>query len=341
MKAFKVAAGVAAFAAGLTLASAAPADEPADGFVFDAMTAPATVSYAGTVEVRSAANQQSEASVYHIEHRAPNLTARSYLSPPDLRGDSIVSRGDASYFVDVRRHRVVQTENDASKDQIARDDNYLLLRANYRAVKQASEPFAGRRVRTVALINRYTHRTTMLVRIDEATKLVLDKQQFAPDGSLVSEMRFRDVRYTADLSDGDFSVPKEFALVRGPKFDEASKDVAQVVRSTKFEARGPRFLPEGFSPIEGDVIDVRSVPTLHLLYSDGIRTVSLFENAGATGLDLQRWRPHAIDVAGHAAQFAEQGPTALLTWTDGSLHCALVGELDLGELKHIAASLGP
>jgi negative regulator of sigma E activity len=341
MKCFKVAAGAAAFAASLSLASAAPNDEPADGLVFDAMTAPTTVSYTGTVEVVSIGNQGSEASVYRIEHRAPNLTERLYMSPPRLRGDSIVIRGEQSFFVDVRRHRVLQTENDAANDQIARDDNYILLRANYRAVKQSAESFDGRDVRSVTLINKYTNHVTMLVRIDEQTKLVLDKQQFASGGSLVNEVRFESVRYTSDIPDADFSLPKEFASVRGPTFGEPSKDVAQVVRGAGFPARGPKFLPDGFSPVEGHMIDVKSTPTLHLLYSDGIRTVSLFENAGDAGLDLQPLHPQPASISGHAARYAEQGPNALLTWTDGPLHFALVGDLRLDELQRIAASLEP
>jgi negative regulator of sigma E activity len=336
---FKLVAGAAAIAASLSLASAAPSDEPADGFVFDAMTAPSTVSYTGTVEVVSIGNQGSQASVYRIEHRAPNLTERFYMSPPRLRGDSMVTRGEQSFFVDARRHRVLQTQNDAANDQIARDDNYILLRANYHAVKQAKESLDGREVRSVALINKYTSHVTMLVRIDEETKLVLDKQQFASDGSLVTEVRFEDVRYTADIPEADFTLPKEYETVRGPTFDEASKDVAQVVRNAGFPARGPKVLPDGFSPVEGHMIAVKGVPTLQLLYSDGIRTVSLFENTGNATVDLQPLHPLTSTFSGRTASYAEQGPDMLLTWTDGPLHFALVGDLRLDELQRIATSI--
>ncbi|MBV8371813.1 MAG: hypothetical protein JOY69_01010, partial [Candidatus Eremiobacteraeota bacterium] len=301
---FKLAAGAAALAASLSLARAAPSDEPADGFVFDAMTAPSSVSYTGTVEVVGIGNQAAQASVYRIEHRAPNLTQRLYMSPPRLRGDSLITRGERSYFVDVHRHRVLQTENDAANDQIARDDNYILLRSNYRAVKQSQESFDGRQVRGVALINRFTNHVTMLVRIDEDTKLVLDKQQFASDGSLVSEVRYESVRYTSEIPDTDFNLPRAFETVRGPTYDEASKDVAEVVRDAGFPARGPKFLPDGFSPVEGHMIAVKGVPTLQLLYSDGIRTVSLFENTGATTVDLNPLHPQTAAIAGHSASYA-------------------------------------
>lgn len=341
MKRLTIAAGAVAVAASLTLASAAPSDEPADGFVYDAMTAPATVSYSGTVEIVDIGNQHSEAAVYRIVHRAPDLTQRTYMSPPKLRGDSVLSRGDESYFIDVRRHRVVQSENDASNDQIARDDNYLLLRANYRAVKGDADAFDGRQTRTITLVNKFTGHPTMLVRVDERTKLVLDKQQFAPDGSLASETRFQDVRFSSDLPSADFNLPKAYPLVRGEKIGEPSKDVAEVVRTAGFAAAAPRFLPDGFSPIEGHVIAIKGVRTLHVLYSDGIRTVSLFENPGASGLDLARLHPQPLKIGDRDAQYAERGTTTLLAWNDGSLHCALVGELPIDELQRIAGSVSP
>ena len=64
-------------------------------------------------------------------------------------------------------------------------------------MKRSPESFDGRAVRDVTLINKYTNRTMMLVRIDEQTKLVLDKQQFASDGAMVSQMRFEEVSYSS------------------------------------------------------------------------------------------------------------------------------------------------
>lgn len=337
----KIAAGIAVVATSLSLASAAPGDEPADGWVFDAMVAPQSVSYVGSVQAVSIANDGSQAYVYRIEHRAPNLTLRTYLSPPRLRGDEIVTRGQQSSFVDVRHRRVQASDNAAADDQIARDDNYLLMRANYRAVKRSAESFDGRQVRDVALINKYTNRVTMFVRIDEQTKLVLDKQQFASDGSMIDEMRFEDVRVNSVVPDADFSVPHDFAVVPGPSFGVPSKDVSEVVRSAGFSARVPTFLPDGFSPVDGHVIAVKRIPTLHVLFSDGIRTVSLFESSGSADLDLRPMHPRTVSVSGHDARYAEQGPTALLAWADGSLHFALLGDLRLEELKRIAASLEP
>jgi negative regulator of sigma E activity len=339
MKRVTLAACCGAMVASLSFAAAASPDEPADALVYDAMAAPATISYEGTVQTVRIGNDGSEASVYRIEHRAPNETLRRYTSPSSLAGDYVVSKGAQSYSVDVNRKRVVTGENDAVNDQIAVDNNYLLLRQNYRAVRRGLESYDGRSAVDVALVNNYTHRTTMLVKIDSRTKLVLDKQQFAGDGSLIAETRFEDVRYASSLPDGDFAVPAGYPTERGTRFAAPSDDPHAVAAGAGFTAHEPTFLPDGFSPVEGSVATLHGVRTLHVLYSDGLRTVSLFENDGSAAIDMSRLHPAATSIGARDAQYAERGPTTIVAWHDRSLHYALVGELQLDELKRIAASI--
>lgn len=329
----------AALIVGLSLAGASGGEEPPDGWIVDAMAAPTLISYSGTVEVVRFGRNGSEASVYRIQHRAPNLTQRIYTSPDSLRGDEVVTRGDDSFAVDVQRHRIVETKNQASDDQIARDDNYLLLRANYRAVSQGSQTIDGRDVRDVALINKYTHASTMLVRIDAATKLALEKEQYASDGAMVSQVRFQDVRYGVTIPDSAFAVPSAYTTVRDTNIGKPSDDVDAVVRDAGFSARCPHALPEGFTAVEGRIVHPKHLPTVHVLYSDGIRTVSLFEYSGSRALDLAGADPVATSVGGHEAHYLERGAATLLTWNDDALHYTLVGDLTLQELQKLAQSI--
>ncbi len=167
---------------------------------------------------------------------------------------------------------------------------------------------------------------------------MLDKEEFAPDGSLVSEVRFDEIRFAPAMPASDFALPTQYARVPGPVFGEPSEDLDRVVRNAGFAAREPRSLPDGFSPVEGSLVELRGVLTVHFLYSDGIRTVSLFENAKASTLDMTRLQPQALQVDGRDAQYAEDGSTALLAWSDGNLHYTLVGELGLVDLRQIAPS---
>jgi negative regulator of sigma E activity len=305
-----------------------------------AMAAPSTVSYTGVVEAIRFGSSQTQAAVYRVEHRAPNLTLRVYDAPSALSGDCVVAKGDLFFSVDVRRHRIVETQNDAIDDLSALRADNALLRANYRLNRSGSENFDGRPVLDLSLLNKYTGRATMRMRIDETTKIVLDQEEFSSDGAPVSELRFEEIRYAAPVSARDFALPKGYALVRGPTFGESSESPARVTGSAGFSVREPRSLPDGFAPVETSLVEMSGVRTLHLLYSDGLRTVSLFENATASTLATPGLHPRSLRVAGYDAEYVEDGPTALLAWNDGTLYYTLVGELGLVDLQRIATVIG-
>jgi outer membrane lipoprotein-sorting protein len=306
-----------------------------------AIDAPKHLSYTGEVQVLRFGERKSEAAVYRIEHRAPNMTRRWYLAPTGLFGDSIISRGEMTYSIDVKRSRVVVAQDDNIDDQVAEDDNFALLSANYTASFAPDEIFDGRPVRVVLLTNKFTGENTMRVRIDTATHLVLNKEIYAEGGSLSSQTRYEKIHFTSDIPAAVFDVPKTLTRVNGATRALPSSDVSKVIDTAGFKALGPKYLPEGFTPVEGDVIDIKGTRTLHLLYSDGIRTVSLFENQGSSSVDFARYRPQSTKIEKHDAQYVEEGQTTVLAWAESGLHFTLVGELTLAELQKIAASVVP
>lgn len=324
----------------LALAGAAPLEANSVDIVLLAAAArPANVSYSGTVQVLRIGSRSSQTAVYRVEHRPPDLTRRIYESPSSLAGDSVVSNGNISFAVDARRHRVVETRNDAAGDSPAIDANFALLRDNYRIVGKGLELFDGRQTDDVMLVNKRTGHPTMLVRIDRESKVVLEKQEFGPDGALVSELRFEEIRYGGAVPQSDFDIPKQYARIRGPVFSAPSEDLGRIVQDAGFAVRKPRGLPDGFSIVEGSVVEMRGVRMVHLLYSDGIRTISLFESAKAAALDTAGLQQREVSIAGRSAQYAEDGPMALLAWNDGTLYYTLVGDLGLVDLPSIATEI--
>ncbi len=321
--------------------TAATPDEAPNTLLHEAMSAPTRVSYVGEVQTLRFGSQRSEAAIYRIEHRAPDLTRRWYLAPQGLYGDSIISRGEMTYSVDVHRERVVVTQDDAIDDQVAEDDNFSLLTSNYGAVYGPDETLDGRAVKVILLNNKHTGETTMRVRIDAASKLVLSKEQYAANGSIVAQTRFQALRYESGIPAAIFDVPSAMPREKGPSRGIPSNDLAQLVKSAGFAAQGPKYLPEGFVPSAGDVADIKGVRSLHLLYSDGIRTVSLFQNAKDAAVDMSKYRAAETRVENNDARYVQEGPTTLLAWSEAGLHLALVGDLNLEELRRIAASVVP
>jgi negative regulator of sigma E activity len=305
-----------------------------------AMQAPSHVSYVGEMQTMRIGDQHGEVAIYRVEHRAPDMTRKWYLAPEALYGDSTISRGSVSFAVDVKRNRVVVSENGALDDPDVLAGNFDLLVKNYRAVFGPNETFDGHPVRVITLINKYTGETAMRVHVDAQNDLVLERERFASNGSVVEETRFEHIRYSNDIPPAVFAMPAKMDVVQGDARTKPSSDVNAIANTAGFAARTPPYLPEGFVPVAGYVVEINGVRTIHLLYSDGIRTVSLFEDKGPNSVDLQRYHPTAAAVGSDAAQSAEQGSTRLLVWTAAGVHYSLVGDLTQAELEKIADSLG-
>lgn len=305
------------------------------------MLAPRHVSYVGEVQVLRIGEQHTDASIYRVEHLAPDRTRRWYVAPQSLYGDSMISDGRQTFSIDAKNDRVVVSNDDDLDDQVAEDDNFGVMMANYNAVYGPSETLDGRAVRVVLLNNRYTGATTIRLRIDAKTGLVLERQQYGGNGSLIEQTRFEQIRYTNAIPVGLFTVPANLRRVRADAHTPGSEDVSKVVAQAGFTTASPKYLPEGFTPVSADVSMVHGVKTLHILFSDGIRTVSLFQNDKGATADLSRFHPVPVKIGDREGRAVEQGPTTLLAWSDGARHFALVGDLSRNEMQKIASSVLP
>ena len=158
-----------------------------------------------------------------IEHRAPDQTRRTYLTPRVLYGQFVISRGAMSWDVDPQRKRVVVSENKAAVDPVAVVDDIALVDGNYRAVRTATGNIANRKVDVVDLVSRYTGERAMRLWIDTQTHVVLAKEAYHSDGSLAWSTRYEDIRYTDDIPPSIFSstISAGYVTVHGRSYKTA------------------------------------------------------------------------------------------------------------------------
>lgn len=309
----------------------------------DAVAAPKSVSYDGEVQSTHWGPGAAISTIARIDHLAPDLTRRLYVAPEDAYGEFIITRGTTSYEFDVKHNRIIQIHNPSLASQVALNDNFALLISNYKPVMGPSEPVAGRDTATISLVNKFTGVRSMKLWVDKETKLILAKEIYHSNGSIATRVRFDEIRYTKNMPADLFStsVPSGFTMTLGYQFSTISTDIDRMTHSAGFDVQGPRYLPDGFSILSADLTAVSGIRTLHLVYSDGVRMISLFENAGDAAADFGTARPKETRIENHDARFVTEGPTTLLVWHDRGLSFALVGDLELSELKAIAASIVP
>ncbi|MFY9780154.1 MAG: sigma-E factor regulatory protein RseB domain-containing protein [Candidatus Baltobacteraceae bacterium] len=330
------------FALAGTCAAAAPPVDPGV-LLRESVEAPEAVSYVGQLQTVRFSSNHANATIVRIEHRAPSLTRRWYLAPESLYGDYTITRGIETFEFDTKRGQITVSRNPELDDVVATEGNLDRVLANYRPIYDGKEILAGRPAVSVVLLNKFTGERAVRVWIDEQTHLLLKKEEYHANGAVAAEIRFEDLRYTDKIPDDVFSTDKPggFTEIAGHVAVTPSSDVARVIREAGFSPYTPRDLPQGFQLVSGDVSNVGSVKTLHLLYSDGLRSISLFENATGAAADFGTLHPKETAFEGHQAQYVEDGPTTLLTWYEHDLHFALVGDELLTELVAIAKSVVP
>lgn len=339
----------AGLAAAVAVAAPTPSPKPAaarinsDVLVRTALEATKHVSYVGQVETTRWGSRAATATIQRVEHLAPSQTRRTYLAPEDQYGEYSVNDGTTTRKFDPRHNRVLVTDSPSgNRRATGPNGNVVLLEQNYRAVLGPVDVIAGRPATTVWLVNRYTGVRAMRLWIDNATKVVLSKEAYHADGSLAWRMRFDEIRFTAEIPRDIFStsVPTGFQ-VTDRRFNELSTDMQRMIDEAGFKSVGPRYLPDGFNIVGADVSQVNGVRNLHFVYSDGVRTVSLFENNAGAEADFGTLKPAVTRFEGHDARYVKDGPTTLLSWHEHGLAFALVGDLDLRELIQIATSVVP
>jgi negative regulator of sigma E activity len=329
------------------IASTAPLDPTA--LLRASIDAPKSVSYVGQFETVRFSSSHAVATIVKVEHRSPAETRRWYVAPDALYGDYVIQRGAAVYEFDTKHDKVTVTHNPLLDDQVATADNFDRVLENYRAIDDGPGMIAEHPTDSIELVNKYTGERAIRVWLDAKTHLVLKKEEYHGNGAVASQTLFDDLRYTSSIPEAVFStaLPGGFSEENGTELSMPSTDIDRTIKDAGFKPYTPKDLPQGFVLTSSAVDTVPQsgasggVRTLHLLYADGLRSISLFENSNGASADFGNFRPKSIRFEDHDASYVEEGPTTLLTWKEHGLHFALVGDLLLPELVAIAKSVVP
>jgi hypothetical protein len=154
-----------------------------------------------------------------------------------------------------------------------------------------------------------------------------------------------DILYYEFLDDGPGYMSPGI-IVRGPSSQqEISSPEAPVIsnghtltlsearQAVNFDFVSPLWFHPGYSLDQ--IRRIEDCDALQLLYTDGISSVSLFEQPldGQRGLSRQDFREYAVYSK------AEQSEGIILAWRDDELSYVLIGNTDMSQLMDIAQSI--
>ncbi len=315
--------------------------------------APSEVSFSGSFTEVDVYNGASRRMVVDIVHRTTGEDRVVIVAPPALaarfRGRHIGT--GMSHFVSPGSFRIF---SHGFRSRLNHDLSLLL--ANYTLRAESGVRIAGRDTYEIEFIPKYPDRETKEIWVDAGTGIVLRASIDRPFNSESRLVSFTSVRFSPDswtLTNpaegprGDLPapfVPPGGSEDGGPWIGALSPEVVRQLdgyaRSEPFVLLSPAYLPTGFILDEVGQFRPRgrfySPPGVHILYTDGLSSISLFLQVEAP-LWPNRIREFFLgDPAARRVQ--ERGFTVFEGMKCGTRY-VLVSDIGGDELAKMASSL--
>lgn len=301
-----------------------------------AVSADDRVSFSGTITSLVYGREATAATIVRVEHRAPNQWRLWYVAPADAYGRLILSNESVQYQYEPKTGKVFSND---WVSPLASALDIGLIRRNYTVQVAEQATIAGRSARTLSLVSNYSHTLAQRLWIDTATNLVLRRETYHADSTLAAKTQFDNITFVNDLPPDLFkmNVPAGMTLVPGTDYGTSIPDLPSLTNQLKFKAVAPRDLADGFRFEKGSVEMRGGVQSAEFVYSDGLRSVSLFENPTASYPVFDGPAPKPIQVGKESGKYQALTGQTLLSWNEAGLNFTMVGDIAPKELARIGA----
>ena len=298
------------------------------------------ISYTGTTTSVIYNDHGADSTVVRVDHEAPSKWRMWYVAPADAYGRLIVSDETTTYQYEPKT-ATVYSEAWEEAPALTLDLDTAKVLKNYSGDIGPSADVAGRKAITISLVSKYTGVLAQRVWVDAQTKIVLERETYDADGTISSKTSFDTIRIVNDLPKDlfDLSVPAGMHVEPGTTYGKAVSSIDAIRSGVPFTIISPQYVPQGFTFDQASLGVRGGIQTVQLLYTDGLRDFSVFENATDRLPDLVS--PRQFDVDDTTGITDEIAGETLLSWNANGLNITLVGDMPAKLLARIGASVRP
>ena len=262
------------------------------------------------------------AETLHIVHRNADGQSGERIVSMDGVGREIVRQGDRvqGIFPD-RRIVLFETRSDVSPLVSALPSNTAELDPHYEITLGDSARVAERVVQVLEIKPRDEFRYGYMLWLDRETAMPLQSQLVDEQGQIVEQILFTDIEVPADIPAAALEATIDttgFTTLRAP---EAAPLAAEIPWRAATVPGGFKLSVATQSPIAGS-----DTPVEHLVYSDGLATVSVFIEDPATKAEV-------------GEGFSTVGSTNAYSLTLRGRKVTAMGEVPRQTVRTIASSL--
>ena len=283
-----------------------------------------------------------------VSHLPPSLDAIVYTAPRARRGRVIVQNRNQQWTYIPQRSLVVHSFEPADPTPPEQNQQFNLLVSNYSlTVLPKPTVIAGRKAFGVFIMPHATGRPYDHLWIDPYTGVVLRREKYHADGSMASVSYFSDIKFkpSPPLSAADFT-PKRWAAlkprqVEQPTLSEISLNPGKLPPPFAGKATVPLSLG-GYALQKATVLGTGRKASLHLVYSDGLNTLSMFESLRHSTAPTHVPSSRAVAVGkGRTATVSQRYSYAILNWDASTVNYTLVADMSVRTLIALSQTADP
>jgi outer membrane lipoprotein-sorting protein len=274
----------------------------------------------------------------HVVHGVKGQYRMEYVQPAAAKGRVVYSNGQTQWQYEPRRNLLATTNLVPESEQNERDTEDLVAR-NYKIVLVSEdETTTGRPSSLLELLPRQEGKSSQKRWIDRQTFKTLRIETHYPDGILARRIAYTSVVLPAQVASRDFAPPTSPSLRRVTTPASSNilpmHDQTAPVRSLGLRAEAAL----GFQLTQVASSPVEEAQTAHLLYSDGIESVSVFVQNGGPPVLAKAPGWHTVNIAGRPAFENRDGHLDAVVWTQGSHRYTAVSHLEPKALQRFVSS---
>lgn len=260
----------------------------------------------------------------HIVHRNEGDRSGERILSLDGAGREFVRQGDrAQAIFPDRRIVLFETRSDSSPLVSALPSNAAQFAPHYDIALGGSARIADRAAQVLEITPRDEFRYGYKLWLDQETAMPLRSQLVGEQGEIVEQIVFTEIEIPADIPADELEPTIDtagFTTLRAPESGALGTDIPWRALD----------LPVGFtlSVATQSSMAGSDTPVGHLVYSDGLATVSVFIEASVSEADM----PDGFSTAGSTNAYSQ---------TLGDRKVTAIGEVPPRTVRRIASSLVP
>jgi sigma-E factor negative regulatory protein RseB len=267
-------------------------------------------SFSGTQFVVFWAEEQSTSALVEVVHRAGRDTVMRVAPTPALPDGANYHQADDRSLVD--------------------EATLALLARNYEAEVQGRGRVAGRET-DVVVVRKPGLSPQARFWLDTETHLPLRREVYDADGRVLRASAFVDVELAEPSAD---DIPSS---IDRPEASGELLDVAALGELRDDDWLLPEQLPGGLELVDARMSGDGDERIVHLSYSDGLSTLSLFEQRGALDTEsLEGWRKESV---GGARVYAKPTYPRRIVWSGQGRVFTLVAECQQPTVEEVVSTL--